>query len=210
MLEFSTAMAREEAALRRALFVSIVGSRPEISGAEVRDEVARAFGIDVNSISIHQSLPEDFLLLLPDESSADRVFSGGKLFRGPLFNLQFRRWSRLAHAEAARLPALVEVEVHGIPAHAWDRSTAEYLLRDSCIITDIHPSTSLKNDLSSFRLCAWCSNTDLFPRSMKLLIVEPGTDVHEKRCLSYDIEVAVTAVMVPTNFDPPPAHFPCG
>jgi hypothetical protein len=208
VLEFSTAMAREEAALRRALFVSIVGSRPEISGAEVRDEVARAFGIDVNSISIHQSLPEDFLLLLPDESSADRVFSGGKLFRGPLFNLQFRRWSRLAHAEAARLPALVEVEVHGIPAHAWDRSTVEYLLRDSCIITDIHPSTSLKNDLSSFRLRAWCLNTDLFPRPMKLLIVEPGTDVQEKRCLSYDIEVAVTAVMVPTNFDPPPAHSP--
>jgi hypothetical protein len=81
VIEFSTAMAREEAALRRALFVSIVGSRPEISGAEVRDEVARAFGIDVISISIHQSLPEDFLLLLPDESLADRVFNGGKMFR---------------------------------------------------------------------------------------------------------------------------------
>jgi hypothetical protein len=71
VIEFSTAMAREEAALRRALFVSIFGSRPKISGAEVRDEVARAFGIDVNSISIHQSSPEDFLLLLPDESSAE-------------------------------------------------------------------------------------------------------------------------------------------
>jgi hypothetical protein len=130
------------------------------------------------------------------------------MFRGPLFNLKFKRWSRLAHAEAARLPALVDVEVHGIPAHAWDRSTAEYLLRDSCIITDIHPGTSLKNDLSSFRLRAWCSNTDLFPRSMKLLIVEPGTDVQEKRCLSYDIEVVVSAVVVPTNFDPPLAQSP--
>ena len=96
----------------------------------------------------------------------------------------------------------MDVKVHGIPAHAWDRSTAEYLLCDSCIITNIHPCTSLKNDLSSFRLRAWCSNTVLFPRSMKLLIVEPGTDVQEKRCLSFDIEVAVTAVVVPTKFDP--------
>jgi hypothetical protein len=43
---------------------------------------------------------------------------------------------------------------------------------------------------------------------MKLLIVEPGTDVQEKRCLSFDIEVAVTAVVVPTKFDPPPAQSP--
>jgi hypothetical protein len=126
------------------------------------------------------------------------------MFRGPLFNLQFNRWSRLAHAEATRLPALVDVEVHDIPAHAWDRSTTEYLLRDSCLITDIHPSTTLKNELSSFRLRAWCSNLDMFPLTMKLLIVEPGTDVQERRCLSYDIKVVVTDEVVPMKLDPPP------
>ena len=64
VLEFSAEMAREDAALRKALFVTIVGTRPEVLGAEIINEVARSFNVDVGAMSIHQEMPEDFILFL--------------------------------------------------------------------------------------------------------------------------------------------------
>lgn len=77
--------------LRRALFVTIVGNRLRVLGSEVLEEVALKFDLDVSAMSMHQSKPEDFLLMLPDEDSAIRVLNGGKVFRGPLFCLHFKR-----------------------------------------------------------------------------------------------------------------------
>jgi hypothetical protein len=155
VLELSIGMAQEEVALRRALYVMVVGTRPKVLGAEVVEEVARCFGIDAASLVIHQAMPEDFLLFLPDEDTATRVFNEGGVFRGPRFNLQFKRWSRFTHATTGALPFLVDVQIWGIPAHAWARSTVEHLLHDSCLVSDIHPATALKSDFS-FKLRAWC------------------------------------------------------
>jgi hypothetical protein len=143
VLEFSAEMAREDAALRKALFITIVGTRPEVLGAEIINEVARSFNVEVGAMSIHQAMPEDFILFLPDERTASRVFNGGSIFRGPQFDLVFKRWTRCANAVATSLPALINVEIRGIPAHAWSRSTADHLLRDSCIISELHPATAL-------------------------------------------------------------------
>ena len=41
VLDFSDDLAREEIALRRALFVSMAGTQPEVLGSEVVEEVAR-------------------------------------------------------------------------------------------------------------------------------------------------------------------------
>jgi hypothetical protein len=135
VLEFSAEMAREDATLRKALFVTIVGTRPEVLGAEIINEVARSFNVDVGAMSIHQAMPEDFILFLPDERTTSRVFNDGSIFRGPQFDLVFKRWTRCANAAATSLPTLINVEIRGIPAHAWSRSTADFLLRDSCIIS---------------------------------------------------------------------------
>jgi hypothetical protein len=189
VLAFTTEMTREEAALRKALFVSVVGTRPEVQGVEVLEEVALSFGIDVAAMAIHQAMPEDFLLFLPDEDTVSRVYGGGRLFRGPRFNLHFKRWTRCAHASTATLPALVDVKIRGIPPHAWARSTAEHLLHGSCLISELHPATVEKSDLSSFMLRAWCFNPVLLHRDMDLLIVEPGPAATEIRCLSYKISI---------------------
>jgi hypothetical protein len=53
VLEFSAEMAREDAALQKALFVTIVGTRTEVLGAEIINEVARSFNVDVGAMSIH-------------------------------------------------------------------------------------------------------------------------------------------------------------
>jgi hypothetical protein len=200
-------MAQEEVALRRALYVMVVGTRPKVLGAEVVEEVARCFGIDADSLAIHQAMPEDFLLFLPNEDTATRVFNEGKVFRGPRFNLQFKRWSRFTHATAGALPFLVDVQIWGIPAHAWARSTAEHLLHDSCLVSDIHPATALKSDLSSFKLRAWCFDPKKLHRNMKLYIAEPGMVTSEKRCLSYNICMAAIPVDASSGAeDSPPPH----
>jgi hypothetical protein len=118
VMEFTPEMAREEVLLRRALLVTIVGTRPEVMSAEVLDEVVRSFDVDVQAMSIHHTRPEDFLLVLPDEESASKVFNGGSILRGPLFSLSFKRWSRFAHASSTIMSNIVDIEMHGIPEHA--------------------------------------------------------------------------------------------
>jgi hypothetical protein len=179
-------------------------SETSIFGPEVIEEVARSFEIEADSMSIHQTFPEDFILILSDEDAATKVLNGGRVLRGPQFNIQFKRWTRLAHATAAPLPSLVDIEIQGIPLHAWGRSTAEQLLGNSCWITDVHPATSLKSDFSSFRLRAWCCELEKLQRAMNLVIVEPTPADHVKRCLSYSIEVTVTPVEKPLSDGTPP------
>jgi hypothetical protein len=79
VLEFSTDLARKEAALRRALFVSVVVTRPTVRGEEVIEELARCFGINPDDMSIQHATPEDFLLFLPDEHTTTQILNEGNL-----------------------------------------------------------------------------------------------------------------------------------
>jgi hypothetical protein len=63
------------------------------------------------------------------------------------FSLFFKRWTRVAHAHAASLPGFVEVEFRGIPAHAWELSTAQHLLASSCWVQALHADTAARRDL---------------------------------------------------------------
>lgn len=196
VLEFNLELAREEVTLRRALFVTIIGTRPKVTGAQIVDEVAwcYCYGIGAGGISIHEGMLEDYLLILPDEDSAALVFNDGKVFRGPLFSLIFKRWSRFAHASSSIMSHLVDIEIRRIPVHAWSRSTAISILKDSCCILEVHQDTLMKTDLSSFAVRAWCFDPGRLHREMDLHIVEPGDALHEKRCLTYKIRMDVVLV----------------
>jgi hypothetical protein len=196
VLDFSTEMAREEAALRKALFVTVASTRPEVPAVDIIEEIAQSFNVNRANMSIHRTLPEDFLVFFPDEDTVSRVLNGGKIFRGPQFDLVFKRWTRCANASTTSLPVLLDVEIRGIPAHAWSRATAEQLLRDSCIIDELHPTTVLKSDYSSFMLRAWCIKPAKLHCNMDLLITEKGPGSGEKRCLSYKLNILATPVPV--------------
>ncbi|XP_035820086.1 uncharacterized protein [Zea mays] len=189
VLEFSTDLARKEAALRRALFVSVVGTRPMVRGDEVIEELARSFSINPDDMSIQQATPEDFLLFLPDEHTATQILNEGRPFRGPGFSLNFKRWTRFSHASTTSMAALVDIEIRGIPAHAWDISTAKMLLQDSCWVLEL-----LRDSGTSFLLRAWCFDPKYLHSEMELHIVEPGSDEQKKRCLSYNISMTVSSV----------------
>jgi hypothetical protein len=191
ILEFSADMAREEANLRRALFVTIVGTRPTVTDSEVIEEVAHSFNIKTEDMKIHQTKPEDFLLFLPDEATTTRVLNVGKILRGPRFSLIFKRWTRCSHASSSIMSGLVDIEIRGIPEHAWFLSTVKSILNDSCLIAEVHPDTMSKQELSSFVVRAWCFNPENLQRTSVLHIIEPGLQMFEKRCLTYKLQIRV-------------------
>jgi hypothetical protein len=85
----------------------------------------------------------------------------GLPFHGPGFTLYIKRWSRLAHADRASLPAphadraslpaLIDTELLGIPTHAWEMATAQTLLNGSCWPA---PCTQIRHS-SSANLWLW-------------------------------------------------------
>ncbi|OQU83340.1 hypothetical protein SORBI_3005G110412 [Sorghum bicolor] len=121
--------------------------------------------------------------------------------------LCFRRWSRLKDASAVVLPSLVDVELSGVPAHAWELETAEHLLDEWCWVRELHPDTVNRRDYS-FRLKAWCSQPELIPADMELVIVEPPLlseeDPPRKRALKYDIKIASSLALSPGVDEAPP------
>jgi hypothetical protein len=119
------------------------------------------------------------------------VLNGGKILRGPRFSLIFKRWTRCSHASSSIMSGLVDLEIRGIPVHAWALSTAKSILIDSCLIAEVHPDTLLKQDLSSFVVKVWCFNPEKLQRDSVLHIIEPGLQMFEKRCLTYKIQVSV-------------------
>jgi hypothetical protein len=118
---------RAEADLGRALLITVDGVRLVVSAQQVLDEVARKFDVNPSSMEIMKAAPEDFLLL-SDLRAADRVFNRGLPLCGSGFTLFFKRWTRLALASGAILPSTVEVELRGVPAHAWEKTVAQQLL----------------------------------------------------------------------------------
>lgn len=78
------------------------------------------------------------------------------------------------------LPWLIDVELHDIPAHVWETSTAEQLLSPHASIQRVLPDTLNLTDLSVFRCSAWCSDPSLIPRSRKLWVTEPPVAVVEE------------------------------
>jgi hypothetical protein len=106
----------------------------------------------------------------------------------------FKRWSRFSHASLSRMTHLVDVQIRGIPGHAWFRSTMEAILEDSCHIVEVHSNTLLKKELSSFVVRAWCFDFKKLQRQMTLHIIEKGLQSNERGCLSYNVNVSATLV----------------
>jgi hypothetical protein len=56
----------------------------------VLEEVGHRYSLNIDDMSIHQTMLEDFLLFLPDEEVATRVLYEGRSFRGPMLSLVFK------------------------------------------------------------------------------------------------------------------------
>jgi hypothetical protein len=137
----------------------------------IRATVALRFEIDETRLTLYPWGPSSFLLILPNEELAGIVYNGGRPIVTTSVRLHVMRW-RFILASAVSLSVAVEVELKGIPAHAWNLATAEVLLDELCWIDGVHPSSADRRDV--FMVKAWCSDPALFPPEMTLEIVEPS------------------------------------
>lgn len=86
--------------------------------------------------------------------------------------LFFKKWTRVASASINTLYLKVELELDGIPAHAWHLSSAYQLLSSSCWIEKLNPETANKSDMSAFRLTVWTDDLSRILAKKKLWVAE--------------------------------------
>ena len=103
------------------------------------------------------------------------------------------RWSRFSGSTASILPVTAQIELRGIPAHAWELDTMAQLLNEWCLPCGVLLET--EGQRSSFHLTTWCSNPCTIPLIMDLEIPEPevssGRFAQERHCQRYPISISV-------------------
>jgi pentatricopeptide repeat protein len=106
----------------------------------------------------------------------------------------FQAVDKVGSRRRAVLPSFIDVELRGLPAHAWELTTAQQLLSGSCWVSSLHPDTAAKRDLSVFCASDWCVRPERLPPVVDLLIPEPASADAEmpptKRGLLYPVAVA--------------------
>uniref|UniRef100_A0A8I6X189 CCHC-type domain-containing protein n=1 Tax=Hordeum vulgare subsp. vulgare TaxID=112509 RepID=A0A8I6X189_HORVV len=167
----SVEMEEAEVVLSRALVATIAGTRPRVTPEDVAGEMYRSFQLEEGDFTVHSHHPEDFLIIFGSQHSMDRL-RGEHFVRGLHFTLTLRPWSKLAHAGCGAFEYRVELELRGIPAHAWHLATAEHILGPSVWIERLHPHTRSRADLGVFRLSGRAHDPSLIRRSGELEIVE--------------------------------------
>jgi hypothetical protein len=138
---------------------------------------------------------EDFLILLLNWVTVDRVLSGSSPLLGPGFTLFFKRWTRLTNAAAALLRVALDVKLRGVPAHALERSTTQVPLGGSCLLRGPLRYTVMCHDCSKLYISAWAASLDSFPSAVDLLIPDPPLESIQsppiRRGLLYKMQVSV-------------------
>ncbi|KAI5017771.1 hypothetical protein ZWY2020_042659 [Hordeum vulgare] len=172
VLRRSQVMDDMEARLRLAAVAYVGGARPSVSCVEAAEAIAAQLNIPRNAFSVHRFHPEDFLIdFATPEFRNSATGAGSVVHQG--FELFFRPWIRQAQATARVLRVLVDIMIEGIPSHAWEWETADKILGSSCDIISLAPESASREDLSLFKLRAWCRDANLVPVEKRLWIPEP-------------------------------------
>jgi len=132
VLHRSDHLSRNEDALRCALVITLLGGSGDGELEFIRATVAHRFEIDEARLTLHPWGPSSFILILPNEELAGIVYNEGRPIVTTTGRLHVMRWTRFLQASAASLSVAVEVELEGIPAHAWELATADVLLDEVC------------------------------------------------------------------------------
>jgi hypothetical protein len=96
------------------------------------------------------------------------------------------------------LPNLVEFELRGIPAHAWETSTTAQILNPFAWIHAVHPDSLRPVSHDVFRCTAWAADQATIPAVKDLWVVEPPAVADEdppgKRTFIYPIRISFTVL----------------
>jgi hypothetical protein len=141
-IDRSARIARAEEDLgSKALSVAIVGDSTTPLVDVLAAELARRYELPVGSLEFHHLDHGDYLLILANEEVARRVYNEGHPLQVPPFTVLLRWWSRFKNAAEIALPSIIDVELRGVPPHAWELETTEHLLDDFCWVQELHQDT---------------------------------------------------------------------
>ncbi|KAK1644940.1 hypothetical protein QYE76_062745 [Lolium multiflorum] len=167
IIERSPVIDAEVLRLRRAILVSVVGE--SVSLSVIAALLAEVLQVSISAFSVHAAAPEDCLVLFDRMEDRDLALAH-PVIPSMSFELRLKPWTPQSQATSAVMRYKVDLDIEGIPAHAWLRSIASSVLSNSCCIDSIADETILRHDLRRFRLSAWMENPGLIPAARTLAI----------------------------------------
>nr|XP_034584690.1 uncharacterized protein LOC117847577 [Setaria viridis] len=141
ILDHTVSMAQREEELSCALVVTVFGNSLDNSPESIKTTIVQCFGLD-EEFDFLRLGAASFLMILSNGDIATRVYNGGRPIITQAHRLHIMRWSRFLHSTVAALPVPVEVELRGIPTHAWDVETAKQLLNEFCYVGGVLPDAA--------------------------------------------------------------------
>jgi hypothetical protein len=165
-------MSRAEEDLATAVVIMVFGNLDVVSANDIAASLASRLEVDEGSLVIRQ-LSASFLLMLLSDRLVQQLCGRWSVVRANSFSLSCKRWSRLMNSSGSTLPQLLEVELDGIPVHAWEVPTVESLLSPFAWIESVHEDTLQLRNLSSFCCSIWCLDPVSIPPARDLWVVEP-------------------------------------
>lgn len=88
----------------------------------------------------------------------------------------FRPWLRQAQAVTKVMRSQVDLMIERVRSHIWTRDTAVELLGSVCLVDSLAPETASREDLSMFKLRAWCVDPDEVLVAWRLWVPEPEVE----------------------------------
>ena len=182
--------------------MTVVGNITGFATDDLKAMVANAFVLNPATLVFHRSIRDhNYIMFVEDEATISRLTNAGPTPAPGNLQLHCRRWSRQAFADGIALPVLANIELRGIPEHAWEMSTAESLLSPYGWPHLLQPETRNREDYSAFCLTAWCFNPKEIPSARDLHIVEPPIGEilvpPGKPSLKYTVAFHVTEILQP-------------
>ncbi|KAM0892567.1 hypothetical protein ACQ4PT_025669 [Festuca glaucescens] len=166
-------MVQLEEDLSRAVMVTIVGHRPEVTPDAAAEVIRSQLALEPADFSIRAFELADFLILCRSTDVRDAILQV-EVASSSLCTLHLAPWSRRAGATLREAPFLADLEIRGIPAHAWAERTAVKLLEGAGIVDEVAPATANRSDMSCFKLAVWTHDITSIPAVRWLAVPEPG------------------------------------
>jgi hypothetical protein len=167
-------MVQLEIDLDHAIMVTITaGNRPEISLDVAARTIYDWLELPPYFFSIRAFELADFLILCDTMQVRDAMVLASSVALDRCA-VSLTPWSRQVGAFLQDALLLTQLEIRGIPAHAWVERTAIKLLEGCGIVDTVDPSTANRNDMYVFRVDVCTYDIAAIPAVRWLAVPEPG------------------------------------
>lgn len=161
-----------ERRLQLAVVMYVGGARPQVSCVAAAEAIAGQLDIPRHHFLVHKYHPEDFLVVFSSHEFRNRALSV-PVIQHAGFNLHAKPWLRQAQATSRLMRTQVDIMIEGVPSHAWSRGVATELLGKACLVESLAPEMESREDLSLFKLRAWCVDPEEIPVCRRFWVPEP-------------------------------------